>query len=371
MMARVERAGLADWLGRILAVVFVVAAGAVALQMAYAAGADEVRRWTMVGIVCAGLAVVAFGPGLTLGRGRVMAALLLLPVWASAVGYNSLSALDYFDRYLADADARARIGAELFREQRDTLARLRLQREAIRTVRSVVVIEAERERRGIPKATRDRLEVELQDAKTRDDLDDRIRAAAAELAGATARAQSTTDRSLAPLFRWLSTATGYVVASNADLRALLLLAITELGAALVPVAMALASGRRRGLRLPVWRFRRAGPDTDGPASGLAPVSGPDEARDVSAWMDARTCRAPGAMAPAADLYADYHAWATARGLTPMHRTRFGGCLSSSGLAKRKAGAAWTVNYLGIALRPPATSRMARVGSLFAIAGGRA
>lgn len=362
------RLRLADVAGRLLSLVFVGVAGAVAMQMAYAAGADDIRRWTMVAIVGAGLAVVAFGPGLTLGRGRFLAAICLIPVWLAAVGYNGLSALEYFDRYLADADARQRIGAELFREARDELQRLRVRREAIKTVRPVATIEAESGQRGISKRDADRLAVEIEDARARDRLDDEIRAAAAKLSGAVVKGDADTSRHLAPLFLWLTEMTGVTVASAKDLRALLLLLITEMGAALVPVAMALAS--RRSAPRPLRRAADADPAPEAKPAQPSPAERED-ARAIMTWMDVRTARSPGARAEAADLYADYSTWMTARGQTPVTKTRFGSVLSEDcGLAKRKAGAKWTVNYLGLELKPVGSPRGRTLG-LLAIAGGRA
>lgn len=362
------RAGLADWFGRLLSLAFVAVAGAVAMQMAYAAGADDIRRWTMTAIVGAGLAVVAFGPGLTLGRGRILAAICLLPVWLAAVSYNGLSALEYFDRYLADAEARQRIGADLFREQRDELQRLRAQREAIKTVRPVATIEAEMSARRLSQREQDRLAVEIEDARARDRLDDQIRDVAGKLSGATAKGDADTSRHLAPLFLWLTEVTGVTIASAKDLRALLLLLITEMGAALVPVAMALSSGRRR-----VPTLRRAAESSPAPEPKPAVPSHAEreDARAIMTWMDVRTCRSPGGRAEAADLYADYSAWIQARGQPPVTKTRFGSVLSEDcGLAKRKAGAKWTVNYLGVELKPSGHARGRGFG-LLAIAGGRA
>lgn len=359
---------LADFCGRILSIAFVAAAGAVAMQMAYAAGADDIRRWTMVAIVGAGLAIVAFGPALTLGRGRFMAAVCLVPVWLAAVGYNGLSALEYFDRYLADADARQRIGAELFREARDELQRLRGQREAIQTMRPVATIEAEMSQRGISKRDTDRLAIEIEDARARDRLDDDIRTAAAKLSGAVVKGDADTSRHLAPLFLWLTEVTGVTVASAKDLRALLLLLITEMGAALVPVAMALAA--RRGSVRQFWRRRAIDPAPEARPVQPSPTERED-ARLIMTWMDVRTCRTPGGRAEAADLYADYATWISARGQTPVTKTRFGSVLSEDcGLAKRKAGAKWTVNYLGLELKPVGNPRGRALG-LLAIAGGRA
>ena len=72
---------------------------------------------------------------------------------------------------------------------------------------------------------------------------------------------------------------------------------------------------------------------------------------ILTWMDARTVRTSGARAEAADLYDDYRQWMAGRGMAAATKTRFGSVLSESGLAKRKAGAKWTVNYLGLQLKP--------------------
>jgi hypothetical protein len=362
-----------DWLGRLLSLAFIGAAGAVALQMAWNSGADEIRRITMVAIVGAGLGVVAFGPGLTLGRGRFLAALCLLPVWLAAVGYNGLSALEYFDRYPADAAARAGVRQDLFQEQRNELERLRSRRAAIKTMRSGATIQADidREKRSRCRANCLKLKAELAAAEDRDALDDQIRAVAAKLSGATAYGVADTSRHLKPVFRWLTTATGVTIASAKDLRALFLLLITEMGAALVPVAMALASRRRKPERQAENRTADPAPEAEpsGPSAPALPER-PDVRRIVS-WMSARTKAVSGGLVPASELYDDYCAWARTRGHKPVSRTRFGTVLSDDlGLAKRKAGAKWTVNYLDLELkhsgaRPPANE------PFLAIAGGQA
>lgn len=346
----------ADWLGRIISLAFVGVAGAVAIQMAYASGGDDIRRMTMVGVVAAGLAIIAFGPGLTLGRGRYLAALFLLPVWLVVVGYNGLSALEYFDRYLSDVDARQKLKSDLYQEQRAELQRLRDRRAAIKTARPVTTIEAEV---TVEARTRclDRcltLKAELEDARARDRLDDDIRAAAMALSGADAKGAADTSRHLEPVFHWLTTVTGVTVASAKDLRALFLLLITELGAALVPVAMAMASGRKRPRTIRQRRTVAPEPEPD-----IRQPSGPEreDARQIMTWMDVRTLRAPGGRTTAADLYGDYVQWMRGRDRMPVTRTRFGTVLSEDcGLAKRKAGAKWTVNYLGIELKPPGPRR---------------
>lgn len=338
----------------LMSTAFVTVAGAVALQMAWDSGADDLRRWTAMGIVAAGLAVLAFGPGMTIGRRRYVAALFLLPVWSAVIVYNSLSALEFFDRYLADAEARTTRAAITFRDARDDLKRLRDRRATIITGRAVATIEAEITKRQLLKQGVATLEIELADARSRDDLDGRIAVAARRFSGTDATGDGDAGRHLAPVFQWLSLKTGVVVASAKDVRALLLLLITEMGAAFVPLAMAMASGG--GVK---WSIRRTAPADPAPAAKPQASPGPvrPDVRQIMTWLDARTTRTAGAKVPAAELYADYDAWCRTRGQTPEGRTRFGVVLSGEGgLAKRKAGAAWTVCYLGIALRPPVASR---------------
>ncbi|MEL6374608.1 MAG: hypothetical protein AAFR04_11650 [Pseudomonadota bacterium] len=355
-----------DWLARLISMAFVAVAGAVAMQMAYASGADEVRRWTMVAVVGAGLAIIAFGPGLTLGRGRYFAALFLLPVWLVVVGYNGLSALEYFDRYLADDQARQKLKQDLYRERRETLQRLRERRAAIQTARPIKTIEAQvtREERTRCRSRCLALKAELQDARAREALDDRIRVAAAGLSRVDVKGSADASRHLRPLFHWLTAVTGVTVVSSADLRALFLLLITELGAALVPVAMALASGRKRLVALQVKSKADPAP-TAAPSRRSVPQR--EDARAVATWLDVRVRQTSGARTPAGDLYADYAKWAEARDQTPATRARFGTILTEDcGLAKRKAGSKWLVNYLGVELKPSGN----RYGApLRAIAGG--
>lgn len=347
-----------------LGALFVAVAGAVAIQMAYASGADDVRRWTMVAIVSIGLALLLFGPGLTIGRGRYFAAMLLVPVWLAAVSYNGLSALEYFDRYLADAEARARIGSELFRTARDDLQRLRDTRASIKTVRDVATIESDMGRRGIGEQAAEKLRLELDEARARDRIDADIRQAAARLSGADARGEVTTAKRVAPLFVWLSEVTGVAIVSTADLRALFLLLLTEMGAALVPVAMALSAAKPR------QAAAGKAPVADQQPSELSGIPPRAELADVTLWINHRTRRASGAMAEASVLYDDYVQWMTARGKAAVSKTRFGGMLTEDcGLAKRKAGARWTINYLGLELKPVASTG-GRL-SFLTIAGGRA
>lgn len=347
-----DRSRLADWIGRFVGLAFVGVAGAVAVQMAWAQGSDPVRQWTMVAVVTAGLALLAFGPALTIGRGRVLAGLLLLPVWALVIAYNASSALEYFDRYLADHAARERLAGDLFRVERAELVRLQRARDAVRTDRAAAVVEAELARPRLTADQRARLEAELADARERDRTEDRIREVAARLSGATARAAGEGAAQLAPLLAWLTARTGVTVASNADLRALLLLAMTEMGAALVPLGMALSNGRRR--RLLVWRRPSAepAPASAGPAGAPAPSAHPPEdVERVRLWLDTRCVRKDGARVRAADLHADYCRWVKARGAREISGARFGAILGDLGLARRKAGRAWVVHYIGLQLRP--------------------
>jgi hypothetical protein len=367
MRALEERSRLADCVGRLVGLAFVGVAGAVAVQMAWAQGTDPVRQWTMVAIVLAGLGLLALGPGLTLARGRVLAALLLLPVWLAVVSYNAASALEYFDRYLADHAARERLAGDLFRAERDELVRLRRARDAARTDRALAVIEAELARPGLGRDVRARLQAEAVDAATRDETEQRIREVAARLSGATARASGESVAQLAPLHGWITARTGVTVASNADLRALLLLIVTELGAALVPLGMAIASGRRR--RLLVWR-RASGAPAPEPAAGdpTTPVGLlPSEVALVGQWREARTRAAPGEMVAASVLYADYARWCRARGAVPLVAARFGAVLTGLGCAKRKATRAWTVHYTGMVLVPSGVGQ--RIAPVLRVAAG--
>lgn len=350
MRASEERSRLADCVGRLVGLCFVGVAGAVAVQMAWAQGSDPTRQWTMVAIVLAGLALLGLGPGLTLARGRVLAALLLLPVWLAVVGYNAASALEYFDRYLADHAARERLAGDLFRAERDELVRLRRAREASRTDRARVVIEAELARPSLGRGTRARLQAEAADAAARDETEQRIREVAARLSGAVPRASGESVAQLAPLHAWITERTGVTVASNADLRALLLLIVTELGAALVPLGMAIASGRRR--RLLVWRRASGVPAPDVPpeAAGVPAGFAPDEVAQVRQWREARTRAEPGALVAATALYADYARWCRTRAASPLVPARFGAVLTGLGAGKRKAKRAWTVHYVDLALR---------------------
>lgn len=343
------------------AAVFVAISAAIAMQMALSSGADDVRRGTMAAVAIAGLAALMLGPHLTLARGRYLAALFVAPVWLAAVCYNSLSALEYFDRYLADAAATREVDADRFKTVRDKLDDLRAKRQSIKTARDVATIDAELSKVGAWSPKRPALEAEREEAVRRDKINAGIEAASAELVGHPATATTTTSEKLAGVLALMSRIPGVTIKTSADARAFIALFLIEAGAALIPLAMALAvaPGRRRE--------RPAGPQvSERPASGLSGhVSGPSvrpELTDVLTWLNHRTSEAPGALVPAADLFSDYAAWAAARGAVPLSRAKFGAVLSDDfGLEKRKAGARWIINYIGISLRPEAPTSTVRRG----------
>jgi hypothetical protein len=356
----------------LLGACFIAAAGAIALQMAWVSGADDLRKWTMVAIAGAGLAVVGCGPALTIGRRRYLAAVLLLPVWLAAVAYNGTSALEFFNRYLADAEARVSREALLFVETRDELTRLRKARAAIKTVREVKTIEDDLAEKGLVVSRIADLKAEKAEAMARDGLDQRIKDAAARFSGADAHGApagdddgAITGGQLSSVHAWISRQTGILVASSNDLRALLLLLITELGAALVPIAMALAR-KPSASAASVDKSLKPEAKPSEP-SGLVPRG---ELQDLTLWLNHRTVRTAGGMADAASLYADYARWMGGRGKPPLSKTAFGAMMTSeAGVTKRKAGKSWTIHYQDIELRPVAAPR--RPFGLLAISGGRA
>lgn len=374
-MSRLSRLGkwISEHAGRALSLVFAGVAGAVAVQMATATEADMARNLTTCGIALAGLAVIVFGPGWTLGRGSIMAGLVLAPIWCIAVGYNGVSALEFFDRFLADADARRERSSAAFHTAKAELLQLRARRDAIKTQRPAAVIEAE-----LAKASqrdRDRLAAELEDAKERGKLDSEIKAVAARFEGLAAVGDSATERTLQPVYAGLSAFLGVTISNGKDLRSLLLLLLLEGGNALVPVADTLARRRTR---------RQAARELAAVRSGSAPVQtpaalGPETAAEredvkiVRQWATHRTVKDAAMRTPACDLYADYAEYMGARGMRPVSKTRFGSVLSAPdglALAKGKAGAKWTINYMGIGLKP--SGRTARPsGRVLSVVGGEA
>jgi hypothetical protein len=251
---------------------------------------------------------------------------------------------------------------------------LRERRITITTARDVASIAADLAKPGLRARELERIQAEQREAVARDEIDRAMADAAAALTGVRPVADPRTSDKLRPVLAWLTATTGVVVASVADVRALLLLAITELGAAVVPLAMALATSvtdraARRPVSAPTPGPARQGSGSSGGASG-AGMRG--ELADVLTWLTYRTVAADGGMTTAAALYADYEQWMAGRGRTAVSKQKFGGMLSEEcAIPKRKAGAAWTVNYLGLELRPVsgAGSRLGR--TLRVISGSRA
>lgn len=344
--------------------VFVVMAGAIAMQAAYSFGNDRATSWTMVGLSIAALSVLTFGPKLTIGRGRYLAALCIFPVWFAALSYNGASAINFFDQSLADKDARIALERSKLRDQETGIANLRAQLDAIKTKRSIETIDAELTkvwRDADKKALRD----ERAEAAKRDKLAHLIWQAGTETQTGTVRGDTSGPAVLVPVLAWLTAKTGVVFASPRDLLVLLLLALTELGAALVPLGLALS--QRPALRL----ARAKVPAVSQPAS--APAIDADQTPEIRAlltWLNARTHRTAGGMVSARDLYADYKAWCEVRNLKPVTSTRFGVTLTEDiGIEKRKAGAKWVINYLGIEIKPPVAERAGRF-SFAVLTGGR-
>lgn len=346
--------------------VFVVMAGAIAIQAAYTMGNDEATAATMVGLSVASLALLALGPKHTIGRGRWMAFLCILPVWGAALAYNAGSALTFFDQSLADKDARLALERQRTKDQASGVAALREQLATIKTARAVETIE-----RDVARAWKDsdkaKLNAELAEARARDQLNANLWQRSTEThEGELVRAETHGPAIMAPVLAWLTARTGIVFASPRDLLVVLLLGLTEFGAALVPLGIAI------GQKPPVRLFRRQGAERPADA-GLASGPSPDavqtpEQRAALTWLNARTHRTAGGMVSASDLYSDYAAWCRGRGLVPLNKMRFGLFLTDDlGIEKRKAGAKWTVCYLAIEIKPPVASSASR--GLFAVLTG--
>jgi hypothetical protein len=345
--------------------VFTIMAGVIAVQAAFTMGNDAASAWTMVGCSVASLAMLALGPKHTIGRGRLVAFLCILPVWGAALGYNASSALTFFDQSLADKDARLALERQKTRDQATGAATMREQLAAIKTTRAVETIDADLSR-AWKDSDKAKLDAERREAVKRDELNAQLWALGTETQDGPVRAETSGPAVLAPVLAGLTARTGIVFASPRDLLVVLLLGLTELGAALVPLGIALAA------RPPVRMFRRAAderPAEPQAASASAPeTTQTPEQRALLTWLEARTRRTAGGMVSARDLYADYEAWCQVRGATPVTRMRFGLFLTDDlGIDKRKAGGKWTVCYLGIEWKPPAPAPASR--GLFAVLSG--
>lgn len=347
--------------------VFVVMAGAIAIQAAFTMGNDPATAWTMVGCSVASLAMLALGPKHTLGRGKMLAFLCIVPVWGAALAFNASSALTFFDQSLADKDARLALERQKTRDHATGAAAIRDQLATIKTARAVETIDGD-----IARAWKDsdkaKLAAERDEALKRDQLNAGLWRISTETHEGPVRAETHGPAVMAPVLAWLTASTGVVFASPRDLIVVLLLGLTELGAALAPLGIAMA--QRPPVRL--WRRRAAAsPVVSDAASAPSPADAQTpEQRAMLTWLNARTHRTAGGIVSARDLYADYVAWCGTRTLVPLNKMRFGLFLTDDlGIDKRKAGAKWTVSYLGIELRPPAAPSTSRF-SFAVLTGGK-
>ncbi|MEM7619527.1 MAG: hypothetical protein AAF228_03545 [Pseudomonadota bacterium] len=372
-----------DWPGYGLVCAFWGVSAAINLQVAYASGGDSFVAWTMVVLAFAGQAFIALGPVYTLGRGKIIASILALPLWLVCVLYSWNAALTFFDSNLADAKARKTVAQQSFQDVRSDLKKARHEREQIETERSVSLITTEiaailnkpgrygktlGERTAkctgsTHRAPKDcslvnSLRIELKSAQNRDDLNAQIISLTKKLANTKAVGQTRSQYFLSPLLAHIHLITGIEIRTPDDLRILMLLLIAEIGAAFCPMIMSLAK-RRKEVRQEHSEILYKQPE-DSKTSRLKPsylssiaLSDP-KAHKFSEWFGQRIDLSVNGYISASDLYADFVGFLggeDAAKQAGINIQNFGRWLTQDlGLDKTKRGKSCKIHYLGIRMR---------------------
>lgn len=376
-----------------LAVAFVAAAVVMGL-MASTGGRwpHGEAAWLMVaGTVLAGL-LLAAGPVLTFGRGKFGTGLLVLPMLVMCSWFSAQSTIKFCREHLLDAAAaREREGASYavaarrvaeLRSQRAEAGKLEARDAGL--IRSQIEERlaealagggtvASRSRRcqepgKAPEACADvwKLEIAAKTADRRDDIDRRLGEAVAALARlrpiAEARPDAGDGGAVAGYLDAVRRVTGLEIATTEELRAVSFALLIWLGEWLMPMVLALASGREGGGTGAGWALsRRVSSRMPAADTGLSARG------TVERWVAERIDpRAGGRGTAGGRLYEDFQVWARRGGHEMISNALFGMVLARDlGWPKRKSGKAGLIVYQGVALKPLAGA------GLHVVDGGRA
>jgi len=360
----------APWLGGWALVLLVTGlSGAMSVSFALARAAETglTALWLLAALVSQG-AILLVWP-LTFGRGRWAAGALgtiaLLPCLLFSWG----AAYDVARANFAATEAARGVSAAQYDAQRARVARLKAQLDDVAGAPAL-----DKARADVPRhiwtRTGECTDVTVPESRAAcsDYLDARTRAGIeADLASAFAALDKMKPESAAQTDGGPALALAQMISlpveSWGELMGWVMAAMSEIGALVLPLMVALAGGAQPPIReraLKVWAQTHgdAAPEfLPGPVASAARLgSGPEtpKIRDARDWVGECIEAAPGEWAPYATLHKAYSAWARENGREQIAYNHLGSILSEQlGLEKYKSG---KVSYIGIRLKAGAPAR---------------